>query len=134
MADQKKTVIADKVQNNSSTKFKVKAHKNSEVDVDIEIMDAGDYQVDKLSVDDLPATMNNGAPIKWFNNFAIKHQKSGQYINQKYKITIAGLTALLGNLRLVIFDGNGNPYYYTGAIVNDTFEMTDGDPGIGGGI
>jgi len=33
---------------------------------------------------------------------------------------------------LVIFDGNGDPYYYTGAIVNDTFELTDGDPGLGG--
>ena len=32
----------------------------------------------------------------------------------------------------VIFDGNGDPYYYTGAITDDTFEVTDGDPGVGG--
>ena len=93
-------------------------------------MDDGDYEVDKLSIDGLPPAMNNGAAITWFNNFAIK--KNGQYINQKYKVTIAGILSLLGNLKLVIFDGNGNPYYYTGEIVNDTFELTDGDPGIGG--
>ena len=129
MADQQKIIVPGKVQKENSKKFKIKKDKNSEVDVDIEIVDDGDYDVDKLSIDGLPATMNNGAPITWYNNFSIK--KNGQYINQKYMITIAGISALLGNLRLVIFDGNGNPYYYTGDIVHDTFVMTDGDPGIG---
>jgi len=130
MADQNKIVVPGKVQKDNSRKFKIKKDKNSEVDVDIEIVDDGDYEVDKLSIDGLPTQMNNGASITWYNNFAIK--KNGQYINQKYKVTIPGIVTILGNLKLVIFDGNGNPYYYTGAITNDTFELTDGDPGVGG--
>ena len=129
MADQNKVVVPGKVQKDSSRKFKIKKDKDSEVDVDIEIEEDGDFQVDKLSVDGLPTHMYDGNPIRWFNNFAIT--KNGQYINQKYKITIPGISNM-GNSRLVIFDGNGNPYYYTGDIVNDTFELTDGDPGVGG--
>ena len=128
MADQKKVVVSGKVQKNSSKKFKIKKEKDSEIDADIEIVDDGDYEVDKLSVDGLPTNMHDGTPIRWFNNFAIK--KNGQYINQKYKITIAGISNM-GSSKLVIFDGNGDPYYYTGAIVNDTFELTDGDPAPG---
>jgi hypothetical protein len=129
MADQNKVVIPGKVQKDSNRKFKIKKDKTSEVDADVEILEDGDYQVDKLSVDSLPTHMYDGYSIRWFNNFSIK--KNGQYINQKYKITIPGISNM-GNSRLVIFDGNGNPYYYTGAITNDTFEMTDGDPGVGG--
>lgn len=125
---QNKVVIAGKVQKNSSRSFKIKKDKDSEVDVDIEILEDGDYQVDKLSTDGLPTNMHDGTPIRWFNNFAIK--KNGQYINQRYKITIPGISNM-GASRLVIFDGNGDPYYYTGAIVNDTFELTDGDPASG---
>ena len=129
MADQNKVVVPGKVQKDSNRKFKIKKDKASEVDTDVEILEDGDYEVDKLSVDGLPANMYDGNPIRWFNNFSIK--KNGQYINQKYKITIAGISNM-GSSRLVIFDGNGDPYYYTGAIVNDTFEMTDGDPGVCG--
>lgn len=130
MANQNKVVVPGKVQKNSSKKFKIKKDKDSEIDADIEIVDDGDYEVDKLSVDGLPTKMNDGTPIRWFNNFAIK--KNGQYINQKYKVTIAGISSM-GSSRLVIFDGNGDPYYYTGAIINDTFELTDGDPSVGSG-
>jgi len=129
MADQNKVVIPGKVQKDNNRKFKIKKDKTSEIDTDVEILEDGDYQVDKLSVDSLPNHMHDGTPIRWFNNFSIK--KNGQYINQKYKITIPGISNM-GSSRLVIFDGNGNPYYYTGTIVNDTFEMTDGDPGVGG--
>ena len=129
MARQNKVVVHVKVQKNSIRKFKIQKDKASEYDVDIEIEEDGEYEVDKLSVDGLPTHMNDGNPIRWFNNFAIK--KNGQYINQPYKITIQGLVSLLGSSKLVIFDGNGDPYYYTGAIVNDTFEVTDGDPGAG---
>jgi hypothetical protein len=108
--------------------FKIKKDKSSEVDVDIAIEEDGDFVVEKLSVDGLPAQMNDGKGIRWFNNFSIK--KNGQYINQKYKITVPGASNL-GNSKLVIFDGNGDPYYYTGAIVNDTFDFTDGDPAVG---
>jgi hypothetical protein len=129
MADQNKVVVPGKVQKDSNRKFKIKKDKTSEVDTDIEILEDGNYEVDKLSVDGLPTNMYDGNPIRWFNNFAIK--KNGQYINQKYKVTIPGISNMAGS-RLVIFDGNGNPYYYTGAIVNDTFELTDGDPATGG--
>ena len=132
MAEQNKVVVPGKVQKDNNKKFKIKKDKDSEVDVDVEILEDGDYQVDKLSVDGLPTHMKNGngngPEIHWLNNFAIK--KNGQYINQKYKVTIPGFSNM--GYRLVIFDGNGDPYYYTGAIVNDTFELTDGDPGIGG--
>ena len=129
MADQNKVVVPGKVQKDSNRKFKIKNDKTSEVDTDIEILEDGNYEVDKHSVDGLPTNMYDGNPIRWFNNFAIK--KNGQYINQKYKVTIPGISNMAGS-RLVIFDGNGNPYYYTGAIVNDTFELTDGDPATGG--
>lgn len=129
MANQPKVVVPGKVQQNSSKKYKIKKDKDSEVDVDIEIEEDGTYEVDKLSVDGLPTHMHDGTAIRWFNNFAIK--KNGQYINQKYKITIPGISSM-GSSKLVIFDGNGDPYYYTGPIINDTFELTDGDPAAGG--
>lgn len=125
---QNKIVITGRVQKNSSKNFKIRKDKETEVDVDIEIVDDGDYQVDKLSIEGLPTNMYDGASIRWFNSFAIK--KNGQYINQRYKITIPGISNM-GASKLVIFDGNGDPYYYAGAIVNDTFEMTDGDPALG---
>lgn len=127
---QKKVVVAGKVQRNNGRKFKIQKDKDSEIDVDVEIEEDGAYEVDKLSIEGLPTHMYDGTPIRWFTNFAIK--KNGQYINQRYKVKIPGISNM-GASRLVIFDGNGDPYYYTGAIVNDTFELTDGDPGIGSG-
>jgi len=126
---QNKVVISDRVDKANNRKFKIRKDKTSEVDTDIEIIEDGDYVVDKLSVDGLPTTMYDGVAIRWFNNFAVK--KNGQYINQRFEVTIPGISSM-GKSRLVIFDGNGNPYYYTGEIVNDTFELTDGDPAIGG--
>ena len=128
MADQNKVIVPGKVQKDSNRKFKIKKDKSDEVDVDIEIEEDGDYQVDKFSVDGLPTHMYDGIKIRWLNNFGIK--KNGQYINQKYKVTIPGLSNR-GDSRLVIFDGNGDPYYYTGTITGDTFELTDGDPAGG---
>ena len=128
MANQNKVVVPGKVQKDSNRKFKIKKDKTDEVDVDVEILEDGNYDVEKLSVDGLPTKMYDDTSIRWLNNFSIK--KNGQYINQRYKVTIPGLSNR-GNSRLVIFDGNGDPYYYTGAIVNDTFELTDGDPATG---
>lgn len=127
---QNKVVVQGKVQQENSKKFKIKKDKDAEVDVDIEIDEDGTYEVDKLSIDGLPTHMNDGTAITWFNNFAVK--KNGQYINQRYKVKILGVSNIAPS-RLVIFDGNGDPYYYTGAIVDDTFELTDGDPAIGRG-
>jgi hypothetical protein len=128
MANQNKKMVPGKVQKDNNKKYKIKKDKNSEVDIDIDIEEDGDYDVEKLSTDGLPKAMNDGTSIKWFNNFAIK--KNGQYINQKFKVKINGISNL-GNSKLVIFDGNGDPYYYTGAITDDTFELTDGDPAVG---
>jgi len=135
MTPQNKTVIPGKVQKNNNKKFKIKKNDNSaEIDIDIEISDEPSddentvFEVDKLSLDGLPTHMNDGNPITWFNNFAIKKNK--QYINQKYKVTIPGISNM-GNSKLVIFDGNGDPYYYTGTITDNTFELTDGDPAAG---
>lgn len=127
---QNKVVVPGKVQKNSSRNFRIRKDKGSEVDVDVEIEEDGVYEVDKLSIDGLPTHMYDGTPIKWLTNFAIK--KNGQHINQPYKVKIPGISNL-GSSRLVIYDGNGDPYYYTGAIVDDTVELTDGDPGIGSG-
>ena len=126
---QNKVVIPGRVDKSNSRKFKIRKDKANEVDVDIEIIEEGEYEVEKLSVDGLPTAMHDGVAIRWFNNFAVK--KNGQYINQRYMVTIPGISNM-GKSRIVIFDGNGNPYYYTGEIVDDTFEMTDGDPAIGG--
>lgn len=128
MANQNKKVVPGKVQKNSNQKYKIKKDKSSEVDIDIDIEEDGTYDVEKFSIDGLPTHMNDDTSIKWFNNFGIK--KNGQYINQKYKVTIPGISNM-GNSKLVIFDGNGDPYYYTGSIIEDTFELTDGDPAIG---
>lgn len=124
---QNKVVVPGKVEKDKSNKrkFKIYKDKDTESDVSVEIVDDGDYEVEKLSVDGLPTHMNDGNSIRWFTNFAIK--KNGQYINQRYFLTIPAP----GASRVVIFDGNGNPYYYTGDIKNNTIELTDGDPAGG---
>lgn len=122
---QKKVVIPGKVKKFNDKKYKIEKDKNSEIDVTIDIEEDGDYLVEKLSLDGLPTTMKDGKTIQWLNNFGIK--KAGQYINQRYKVTIPGI----GKAQVVIYDGNGDPYYYTGKVTDDTFELTDGDPAIG---
>ena len=122
-----KVVVPGKVEKQSNRKFKIKTQKSNEKDVDIDIVDDGEYDVEKLSVDEVPTTMSDGKTITWLNNFAIK--KGNSYINQPYKVKIVGL----GSKPVVILDNNsdGKPYYFTGPIVDDTIELSDGDPGIG---
>jgi len=124
---QNKVVVKGKVNKHQTNnkKFEVKSSKSDEFDLDIELTGDGDYEVEKLSTDDLPSTMVDGNPIRWLNNFYIK--KNGQHINERFFVTIPDI----GKSRLIIFDGNGNRYYYTGEIKNNTFELTDGDPAIG---
>jgi hypothetical protein len=128
---QNKIVIPGKVDRLNHRKFRVRKDKASEVDATIEILngdsvDNGSYEIEKLSIDGLPEKMD-GTPIRWLNNFAIK--KNGQYINQRYTVTIPGLSS--STSKVVIVDGKGNLYYYPGVVVNDTIELTDGDPGTG---
>ncbi len=124
---QNKVVVKGKVDKDKThnKKFKIRSEKSQESDLDIEILGDGDYEVEKLSTDGLPAEMSDGSRIRWFNNFYIK--KNGQHINERFLITIPDLE----KSRLVIYDGNGNPYYYTGNIKDNTFELTDGDPAVG---
>ncbi|HMU92771.1 MAG TPA: hypothetical protein PKE35_06485 [Anaerolineales bacterium] len=124
---QNKVVVPGKVKKDkdNNKKYKIEKDKVSESDITIDIVDDGDYDVEKLSVEGLPANMVDGNPITWINNFSIK--KNGQYINQRFFVTIPNI----GSSKLIIFDGNGNPYYYTGEIKNNRFELTDGDPAIG---
>jgi hypothetical protein len=124
---QNKVVVKGKVDKDKThnKKFKIKSHKDSESDLTIELTGEGEYEVEKLSVDGLPTAMTDGNPIRWLNNFYIK--KNGQHINERFFVTIPNIESS----RLVIYDGNGNPYYYTGEIINNTFELTDGDPAVG---
>jgi hypothetical protein len=126
---QKKVVIPGKVDKLSNRQFKIKKDKTSERDTEIEIGEDGTYEVEKLSVDGLPVKMTDGTSIRWFNNFAIK--KNGQYIKQKFKVKISGLSTM-GGSRIVIYKGSGDPYYYAGSVTNDTIELSDGDPAVGG--
>ena len=122
---QKKVVIEGKVEKHNKKKHTIKSHHPHEKDILVEVEEDGDYVVEKLSLEGLPEKMIDGNPITWINSFSIK--KAGNYINQRFFVTIPDI----GSSRLIIFDGNGNPYYYTGDIKNNQFELTDGDPAIG---
>ncbi len=125
--DQIKKVVPGKVEQEKGNrkKFKIFKDKNHESDISIEVLGEGEYLVEKLSVEGLPETMNDGKKIRWFTNFSVK--KGNAYINEKFYVSIPDG----GASRLVIYDGNGNPYYYTGEIKNNTFVLTDGDPAAG---
>ncbi|MBI5951031.1 MAG: hypothetical protein HY865_05195 [Chloroflexi bacterium] len=124
---EKKVVVPGKVKKEkiNPRKYKIEKDKASESDIEIEVTGDGDYDVEKLSVDGLPEKMPDGNPIRWFNNFIIK--KNGQVIKEKYYVAIPDLE----KSHLVIIDSKGEPYYYEGEIKNNTFELTDGDPGTG---
>ncbi len=97
-----KVVIPGKVDRLHSKRFKIRKEKGHEVDAHIEIEEDGEYEVQKLNMDELPTHMHDGAPIRWFTHFAI--HKKGQYINQKYTLTIPGL----GSCKVVIYDSNSS--------------------------
>ncbi len=123
---QSKVVIEGKTERKSNKKHKIKKGEKTEIDIEIDVEEDGTYEVEKLSIEGLPAEID-GQPITWFNNFAIK--KGGNYINQRYKVKIPGL----GKKRVVIIDNNshGAPYFYTGPTDNDEIVLSDGDPAIG---
>ena len=139
MAKQNK--VSGKVQNQNNGKYKIdKGNGPAEVDVDIDLHGANNYEVDKLATDTLPKTIDDqdGKPvsIRWFNNFSIK--ENGNYIKKKYTVTIADLPGKLGKGRLVIYSDTHVPqlYFYEdygGTISGDSFDLDDGDPGAGAG-
>jgi len=140
MAYTKKVVTgkANKKDNNRRKYTIGKEKDNStEVDIDIEIEADDDYVVEKLSMDDLPATVDDGnqtLAVVWYNNFSIK--KGNNYINQKFTVKLPNAKALRNSgKKIVLFDGNSNdgkPYIFTGNITDDDkFDLTDGDPAVG---
>jgi hypothetical protein len=91
--------------------------------------------VEKLSIDDLPAAIDD-KPITWFVNFAIK-DGNGNYVNGvMYSLLFPPLPA---GTKLVIFDGT-NASYFTGPIKDRSHgnkqwkevRLNIGDPGGGG--
>jgi hypothetical protein len=121
-------------------KFKLGKDKETEKDVDIDITTGTTedvFIVDKLSHRDLDTTID-GKTIVWFTNFAIKKESTGEHINQSYKVTIPGLGEWTGPGKMIVIqDGNANQgkaYKFNGAVIDDTIELTDGDPGIGGSV
>ncbi len=139
-----KTLLST-VANSGNKKFKIPKVKGTEQEAEIEILgndDDGDFVVQKLSVDGLPAKYGDD-DIVWFNNFAIKKKLPNDnnvdnypFINQRYKIKIAGLSAAkAAGKKILIIDGNSAdnvPYVFNGNVDNDTIELTDGDPAVGG--
>ena len=129
-----KTIIGKK----GDKKFKIEKNKQGEQDADIDIISGTPediFIVEKLSQDGLDPSIGD-QEIVWFTNFVIKKQATGDPINQRYKIKISGLGAWRGpNKKIVIQDGNANEgqaYEFTGDVTDDTNELTDGDPGVGG--
>jgi hypothetical protein len=135
MAKQKKVDNKVKKDKDKDWKFTIEPALPSEVNVEIDLEVSGKYEVDKLETETLPTNMPepDNARIGWFNNFSIK--ENGNYIKKKYKVTIPGLISKLKekNAQLVIYSDTHDPkLYYYGNITSDTFELTDGDPGVGG--
>ena len=134
MAKPEKVVVPDKVRRdkNNNKKFKIeKGNQPNEVDIEIDTLGTGNYDVEKLKVDDLEKEypqMPDGKAIRWLNNFSIK--QNGKYINQTYKVTIQDLSNR-GSSILVIYSDARGLYAYDGTIEDDTFELTDGDPATG---
>jgi hypothetical protein len=134
MAKPEKIVVPDKVRRdrNNNKKFKIeKGNQPNEVDIEVDILGTGNYDVEKLKVDDLEKEypqMPNGKAIRWLNNFSIR--QNGKYINQTYIVTIPGLSNR-GSSILVIYSEARGLYAYDGTIDGDTFELTDGDPATG---
>jgi len=135
MAKQNK--VSRKVQNKGNGNYKIdKGNGPDEVDVDIDLHGANNYEVDKLETDTLPKTIvdqdGNSVSIRWFNNFSIK--ENNKYIKKKYTVKIDQLQAKLGGGKLVIYSDTHTPplYYYDGTINGDYFDLDDGDPATGG--
>lgn len=127
MAKQRK--VPGHVKKENNRKFKIEPAKG-ETEIVIELLEDGDYEVEKLEMDRLPAHMPapDRTPIRWLNNFSISEK--GKPIHKPYKVTIPGLSNR-GASKLVIYEGTGDPYYYQGTIDGDTFELTNGDPSTG---
>jgi hypothetical protein len=135
-------ILHSTIANSGNKKFKIPKGKGSEKDADIEILGDNpdsDFVVQKLSTDpdaELPAKYGND-DIAWFTNFAIKKNSTKEYINQPYRVKITGLSAAkAAGKKILIVDGNASnniPTDISNKVDNnDTIELTDGDPAVGG--
>ena len=128
----KQDIVPGKVIKLSNKQFTIEKDQASEVDLEIDMLVDGNYEVDKLKLDGLPTEFpqpdGKSIPIVWYNNFSIK--LDSQYVKQIYKVTIPGLSKRAESI-LVIYDNTNGLYEYKGNIVDDTIELTDGDPGVG---
>jgi len=122
-----KKVLVSEMAKGRNHKLKKHAKHTHGKDVDLEFATDDAYEIETLDMDELPTAIN-GIAIRWFHNFGIK--MNGQYIKNKYKVRIAGISSL-GASKLVICDSSGTPKYYAGQIVDDTIELSDGDPSTG---
>lgn len=135
-----KNVIATTKGGKGQKKFKIsKGGRKGEQEIDIDITSGTEndiFVLQKLDTDTLDKKLDSrfgGEDIVWFNNFVIKkNTEDGDPINQSYLVTIPGIS---NYKKIVIQDGNANngrAYVYSGPVTNDTIELTDGDPGVGG--
>lgn len=124
---------AKKKDPNNNKIYQIEREKGTEIDIEVDIEEDGDYTVTKLSIDDLDTQLPDGAGITWLNNFEIK--ENNRPINKPYKIKVPGLSAMISSGRqLVMQDGNRNnskPYIHNVPVTNDTFDFSDGDPAVG---
>jgi len=132
-----KRVVSGGSEKLSRKEFKIKKEKGQESEAFILFDTDVDYTVEKLSIDELPASID-GISITWFVNFAIKDAE-GNYVN--------GVTYSLlfppgpAKAKLVIFDGT-KAAFFTGEIKdrnhkNNQFKeikLNIGDPGGGWGV
>jgi hypothetical protein len=68
-----KTVIEGKVETSDNRIWTVKGVADSEEDILLDFGESVNYRVVKLNIDDLPQTDENSKPIKWINNWGIRH-------------------------------------------------------------
>jgi hypothetical protein len=135
MAYSKRAVAkSDKV---NSKEYKLKKNKPGD-EVFLLFDNDVDYDVDELSMDELPQEIDNKpVTIDWFVNFWVKYKGSENYVNGvPYRLVFPPLAA---NMKLVIFDGQ-RAFYFRDEIRDRTHngkpmkEVTlyIGDPGGGG--
>jgi hypothetical protein len=133
MAKQDKVPNKVRKENNNNRNYKIESAEPSEVEIEIDLLEDGDYEVDKLETESLPTHMDDKTPIHWFNNFSIRQNRA--YIKKPYVVRIPHLREKLKekDSKLVIYSDTHDPklYYYEGSIEEDTFELTDGDPAVG---
>lgn len=128
----KQARIPGKVRKESARKFEVEPVKSGEVQITIDLLEDGQYEVSKLSDEGLPTHYpdENGDRITWYNNFSIT--RGGNFIKQRYRVTIPGLSRRPKNSTVVIYDDTRGLYAYDPSRIDgDTIELNDGDPAVG---